>query len=152
MFKQANCIERIHLQYCKKLLGVKKTTQNDFVYGEFGRIDYKTKRYLLIIKYWFKILNSHEIKYIKLVYKLMLSDIEVNPNVTNWASLVRDILVSLGFNEVWLQQGVGNYSRFISLFKQRLNDNFIQNWHARIDNSTRALFYKYIATFGFNHI
>ena len=148
-FKQANCIERIHLQYCKKLLGVKKTTQNDFVYGEFGRTDYKTKRYLLIIKYWFKILNSHETKYIKLVYKLMLSDIEAHPNVTNWASLVRDILLSLGFYEVWLQQGVGNSSKFISLFKQRLNDNFIQNWNARIDNSTRALFYKSVATFQF---
>ena len=32
-FIQANSIERVHLQFCKKLLGVKKTTQNDFVYG-----------------------------------------------------------------------------------------------------------------------
>ena len=49
-FKQANCIESIHLQYlhCKKLLEITKTTRNDSVYGEFGRTDYKTKRYLLI--------------------------------------------------------------------------------------------------------
>ena len=79
----------------------------------------------------------------------MLSDIEAHPNVTNWASLVRDILLSLDFYEVWLQQGVGNSSRFISLCKQHLNDNFIQNWHARIDNSTRALFYKSVAIFQF---
>ena len=65
------------------------------------------------------------------------------------SSLVRDILLSLGFYEVWLQQGVKNYSKFISLLKQRLNDNFIQNWHARIDNSTRALFYKSVAIFQF---
>ena len=26
--------ERIHLQFCKKLLGVKISTQNDFAYGE----------------------------------------------------------------------------------------------------------------------
>ena len=30
-FKQSNAIERVHLQFCKRLLGVKKTTQNDFV-------------------------------------------------------------------------------------------------------------------------
>ena len=27
-------VETVHLQYCKKMLGVKQSTQNDFVYGE----------------------------------------------------------------------------------------------------------------------
>ena len=148
-FKQANCIERVHLQYCKKLLGVKKNTQNDFVYEEFGRTDFRMRRYLLIIKYWFKILYSREIKYIKLIYKLMLNDIDTHPTVINWASLVRDILLPLGFYEVWLQQGVGDYLKFLSLFKQRLQDTFIQNWQSRINNSSRALFYRTIATFQF---
>jgi len=30
VFIQGNAIERIHLQFCKKILGVKRTTQNDF--------------------------------------------------------------------------------------------------------------------------
>ena len=51
---QANSIERVHLQFCKRLLGVKKTTQNDFVYGELVRTNYITRRYLIIVKYWFK--------------------------------------------------------------------------------------------------
>ena len=50
-FSQANVIERVHLQYCKRLLGVKKTTQNDFIYGELGRTSCIIKRYVLIIKY-----------------------------------------------------------------------------------------------------
>ena len=33
-FAQGTCIERVHLQCCKRLLGFKKCTQNDFVYGE----------------------------------------------------------------------------------------------------------------------
>ena len=45
-FCQANAIERVYMQFCKKLLGVKKTTQNDFVYGELGRENYATKRVL----------------------------------------------------------------------------------------------------------
>ena len=36
-FFKGSAVERVHLQFCKRLLGVKKTTQNDFVYGEFGR-------------------------------------------------------------------------------------------------------------------
>ena len=36
-FAKAAHIERVHLQFCKKLLSVKQCTQNDFVYGELGR-------------------------------------------------------------------------------------------------------------------
>ena len=56
-FCQANAIERVHTQFCKKILGVKKTTQNDFVYGELGRVNYATKRLFIIVKYWFKNFN-----------------------------------------------------------------------------------------------
>ena len=139
----------MHLQFCKKLLGVKKTTQNDFVYGELGRTTCSTKRYSMIVKYWFKILAAQESKYIKLIYNLMLQDIELEPNKINWASLVRHLLMSLGFYNVWLNQGVGNKNVFISLFKQRLTDTFIQNWQSRLNNSTRAIFYKAIAIFRF---
>ena len=70
-FCQANAIERVHMQFCKKLLGVKKTTQNDFVYGELGRVSYVTKRHLQIIKYCFKVLTAPENKYIKLIYRMI---------------------------------------------------------------------------------
>ena len=44
-FFQATHIESVHLQFCKRLLGVKRTTQNNFVYGEFGRINFQTRRF-----------------------------------------------------------------------------------------------------------
>ena len=70
----------------------------------------------------------------------MLRDIELLPNKVNWASLVRHLFCSLGFYEVWVQQGVGDNSKFVSVLKQSLNDNFIQNWRARLDESSRAIF------------
>ena len=112
------------------------------MYGELGRTTLRTKRYVSIIKYWFKILTSSENKYIYITYKIMLNDLEQRPNTTNWASLVKDLLSSLGFNEVWLQQGAGNYNVFMSVLKQRLTDTFIQNWHIRLNESTRAVFYR----------
>ena len=45
-FIPANSIERVHMQFCKRLLGVKKNTQNDFVYGELGRTNCRSKRHL----------------------------------------------------------------------------------------------------------
>ena len=120
-------MERVHLQFCKRLMGVKKTTQNDFIYGELGRTNFLIRRYLLIIKYWFKILSAGENKYVKLIYRLMLNDIDTRANTVNWASLLRNLLSSLGFHAVWVNKGVGNYNAFIASLKQRLTDtvNFI---------------------------
>ena len=78
-FYKSPSIETVHLQFCKKILGVKQSTQNDFVYGELGRIDYQSRRYLAIIKYWFKVVSCDENKYIKQVYNMMLNDLTLQP-------------------------------------------------------------------------
>ena len=78
---------------------------------------------------------------------MMINDIEMNPNKVNWASLVKHLLASLGFYNVWLNQSVGNDNYFVEIIRQRLSDNFIQNWSGRLENSTRASLYKNIAEF-----
>ena len=133
-FKQANVIERVHLQFYKRLLGVKKSTQNDFVYGELGRTTLITKRFVSIIKYWFKILRSSENKYINFTYKIMFSDLERQPNATSWASLVKNLLFSLGFNEVWMQQGVCNYTM----------QNIFSNYFVWVSQSTSDLTFYFL--------
>ena len=66
---------------------------------------------------------ASENKYIRLVYKIMVNEPERQPNTTNWASLVRHLLLPLGFYEV--TKGVENFNIFISLLKPRLTDTFI---------------------------
>ena len=67
------------------------------------------------MKFWLKLLGANERKYINVVYKLMLSDLTLHPNKTNWASLMRDTLSRLGFYHVWLEQGVANPKVFLSI-------------------------------------
>ena len=142
-------VERVHLQFCKTMLGVKRTTQNDFVYGELERCDLRTQRLVSIIKYWFKILMSDDNKYIKGVYTMMLHDLDIKPNKQNWAASVKQLLQSLGFNYVWQYQGVGNINRFLLLLRQRLTDNFIQQWNNRLENSSRARTYSLFHDFSY---
>lgn len=78
---------------------------------------------------------------------MMLDNLDMYPNKVNWAYLVRDLLSRMGFNDVWLNQGDGNLDVFLSLFKQRLTDNFVQNWHERLSISSRANFYITVADF-----
>ncbi|MCG8046233.1 MAG: reverse transcriptase family protein, partial [Candidatus Thiodiazotropha endolucinida] len=140
-FYKSPSIETVHLQFCKKLLGVKQSTQNDFIYGELGRISYQSQRYLNIIKYWFKVVTSVDNKYIKHIYNLMLADLDAHPLKSNWASSVKELLCRLGFGEVWDYQGVGNISAFLKQFKQRVRDIFVQEWHSRLETSSRARCY-----------
>lgn len=149
-FTKALQIERIHTLFCKSILYVKTSTQNDFIYGELGRTDLYSQRIFRIIKYWLKVTSSIERKYIKLIYLQMLSDIDKKPRVINWASQVRDVLGNLGFFEVWLAQGVGNQTLFLSKLKQRISDVFIQEWTSRINLSSRARFYRVFAKFEYS--
>ena len=57
VFDHGKAIERVHLQFCKQLLKVKRPTQNEFVYGKLGRIDFQCMRYFNIIRYWVKLLQ-----------------------------------------------------------------------------------------------
>ena len=47
-FHAAKSIETQHMQFCKRMIGVKQSTQNDFVYGESGRIDYQATDTLIL--------------------------------------------------------------------------------------------------------
>ena len=84
-----------------------------------------------------------------MVYELLRSDNDRNPNIKNWCSSVKSLLCTLGFADAWLFQGVGNDTTFMSLVKQRLNDQFVQNWYSRLSTSSRAAFYRSIASFQF---
>ena len=135
------------MKFCKRMLGVKQSTQNDFIYGELGRIDYQGQRYINIVKYWLKIVHTYERKYIKCTYTMMLNDIELNPNKHYWASLVKHLLSRRGILEVWIAQGMGNINNFLHIFKVRIKGIFIRDWNARLENSTRAIFYINILNF-----
>ena len=110
------------MQFCKRLLGVKKCTQNDFVYGELGRCPMRNYRMYNIVKYWTKIILCDNKRYIKIVYNMLCEDILDRPTCKNWCSLLRDMLFTLGFADVWYSHNVGNVKLFLMSVKQRLKD------------------------------
>ena len=81
----------------KKLLGVKKSTQNDFLYGEFGSDLLKNDYFRMIINYRFKILESEQIKYIRYAYQLMMTDIEIKPDCVKLGIKVKRSFVKSWF-------------------------------------------------------
>ena len=47
---------------------------------------------------------------IQKIYKIMLLTITADNTIVNWAALVKNMLLNLGFGYAWIQQGVANRS------------------------------------------
>jgi hypothetical protein len=140
-FTKSREIERIHLKFCKSLLGVKTSTCNMGVYGELGRVPLYISRYVRIIKYWCKIVQSGNI-IIQRLYETML-DHDNNAIVKTWAHNVKTLLDINGFAYVWCNPHSVNMSTFHLLFKQRLVDAFIQDWNSKICNASSLTYYRH---------
>ena len=60
-------------------------------------------------------------------------DFKSNPDKKKWRSRLYGLLCTLGFNNAWLFQDIGDSVLFLSLVKQRLEDQFIHNWNGRLE-------------------
>ena len=140
-------IERVHLKFCKSILKVRTSTSTMGVYGELGRYPLYITRYLRILKYWIKLLNTENI-ILKYVYKMCLE--ECNNGKNNWLYNVKDLLVKNGFAYIWDQQNIMNVNVFINAFQQRLLDNFYQCWYSEKENSAVLELYNNVkVSFGY---
>ena len=139
-FHGAPDIERLHTQFCRSILGVKKSTNLAALYSELGRKPLIVFRKLRILKYWWKIIESDD-TLIKNVYNLLYDDVlnERNYNASNWAYQVKNILESLGFAYTWNNQALDNLT--FHEIKQRLFDQANQDLMRSINTSTKLQSY-----------
>ena len=61
-----------------------------------------------------------------------------------WCSKIRHLLCIYGCNDMWESQGVANDKVFLGLFKQRIKDCYMQEWHNAIEPSGKLHIYSNI--------
>jgi len=76
-------------------------------------------RYCIRIKYWVKIVHGDDNKYVKKGYNMFKYGFESHPDKKNWCSLLYGLLCTLGFNDAWLFQDIGDSVLFLSLVIKR---------------------------------
>lgn len=123
-------IEKVHTLACKRFLSVPLKVSNKLVYGEVGRYPLYINSAVRCIKYWLKLLKLDISRIPRQAY-LMLKNLDERGKIC-WATYVKNTLFCMGFGYVWLQQGVGCERTFISLFKQRMSDVYVQEWNGSI--------------------
>ena len=104
-------IELIHCKFMRKILGVKKSTNLDGLYGELGRYPMEINRKLLTMKFWIKIMEKPESSMVKKIYLMLKRDADAdnNYNNLNWAYHVKQTLNEIGMTNLWLSQNGSNF-------------------------------------------
>ena len=111
-------LELIHCKFLRRILCVKKSTNLDGLYGETGRYPLSVHCKIMIFKYWIKILKQQEHSFIKLLYKPMKNDCDLNITYSgkNWAYQIKTLLNELGLTCIWNHQDDWNVN--INTIKQ----------------------------------
>lgn len=140
-FGNLGVIEKVHLRFCKLISSLKQTTPNFIVYGELGRYPLSIIIKTRIVKYWTQLLTGKQTKYCVILYKLLLTKC-FNSGIT--------IFDECGMSNVFASQYFPNINWLVKSIKQRMLDEFLQNWQSSCNNSTKAFNYRLIVDFDFN--
>ena len=144
-YHEGKDIEIIHTKFCRKVLGVKVSTNRECLYGELGRYPMYVQRKFIMIKYWLKILNLPPNSRVFSVYCMLRSDADNqnNYNGSNWAWYIKRLLDEIEMSNVLLNQR--NINVNFQIIKQRIFDIYKQGWYTNISSSSR--FTSYISSF-----
>ena len=99
-------IERVHMKFCKPVLGVAHSTSNAAVLGECRPYPLCVVYYRKCVTFWLKILSMNEPRLTKDCY-MECKYLDLNGRQT-WCTKIKDLLSRYGYADVWLNQGVAN--------------------------------------------
>ncbi len=136
-------IDKLHIRFCKYVLGVKHQTPNYAVYGELGRYPISVLCKERAIKYWLK-LNKNFNSPTFYFYTEQLN----SSNNSNWAHTMKNFIDKLGFS--YLCENFDIEMICFPSLKQRNRDQFVQKWSETIRDMPKLNYYnRFKVTFGF---
>ena len=139
-FENITEIERVHLNFCKRILRIRQTTPNFMVYGELGRFPLSVHIRCRMISFWCKLQSENKLA--SKLYHLLIYLKNFKGCKFRWLDCIENICNSTGNNFLLIPSQQDINSSFIKLsIKKTLQDQFIQSWSADILNSSRGKFY-----------
>ena len=133
--------ERLLLKFCKSLLHVKSSTPSCMVYGELGCYPLSVEIRARVLSFWSKLLEPNDKvcnKLYSVLYHLHVLGMYTSP----WLKYVMKALDDLGLTYVWNEQYVHNDRQFNMLVKERVKDQYRQEWHETVFNMSKCYNYR----------
>jgi hypothetical protein len=129
--------EKVHLQYCRSILGVHKKSMKLPVLAELGRFPISFIAIYQVISFWLHVINSNEQSYVHQIYTNLCNEKKSN----KWICFVKEMLKDLGLQHVWINQGTFNVKRLKYAAQNILESKYISFWKQKKKESNRLKFY-----------
>ena len=126
-----NLYEKVHHDFCKKALNISKYASNIAVKSELGRYPVSHVANSLAIKYWLRLNAGTANTLLNEAYYVC------HQNKYDFEQGIQHMLCKNGFGDVYSNPSSVNYNVFHKTFRQRLNDQFLQDWNTKLYNSNR---------------
>ena len=141
---KAHDVEKVHLDFCKNILGVTRRTNNVMVYIETGRLPLRFVRLIRMFKFWFKLLTSENC-ILREIYSAMLIECEnPTPPRNNWLFNIKEELSRLGLAYLWHEQAILSSDVHFPVIRQRIIDHCVQSLFADMCVSQKCVVYKHL--------
>lgn len=136
-------IEKVHLKFCRYLLGVHRKSVNAAVRAELGRRPLLLELLSHSAKYWLQLCKASPESFAKKAYaeNLMLiypTDIS-SQGRQNWASLLKNMLRNTSLQHVWDNQGSRHQHKIVKLFKKSMNNVYDTAWEKDLSRADAKL-------------
>jgi hypothetical protein len=136
-------IDQFQLKFYKLILRLKQSTPNCMLYGELGVLPLSIHVKAHILCYWNRILNAKPEKICHILYNVSYKLYSDDNNVKlPWINYVHNLLDSLGMSNYWMYNIPSSQQLFKNIVKTRLRDQYLQQWHSFVAESSKSLNYR----------
>ena len=144
-------IERVQLKFLKMILNMKKSTPSYMVYGECGAYPLKIDIQARLISFWSNLIEFNSSRLSTMVYSVLHILFEQRKCKSKWLENIKNLVMSNGYANIWLSQTCNNKNWFRLSFKQKLKDQYLQQWNSLVNASSSGINYRIFKNcFGIN--
>ena len=119
--REQNDLEKIHLSYLKNMLGVRRQTPTQAIYGDTSHFPLLLKQQVQTLKYWARLIALPDNHILKNAYNCSLGLDSIG--IKNWTTHVKTLTFNLNLGS----QTIERRCRFINNVKQQTEDKFIDD-------------------------
>ena len=141
-YENNNVIESLHLEFCKYIMKVKKSTHNSIVYGELGRVPLQVFINARMIGFWQKIVSGKKEKISRMLYDIVFNLHKEDVFHSDWLLYIKDTLDKNGLLNYWNDQYAPKNVCLSKKVKNTCKDAFISEWKSSIFYSPKCINYR----------
>ena len=130
--------EKLHLHFCRNILGVSNKISVVATLGELGSYPLMIKSFSQMVKYWHHI--KTEVDSNSLVYKIL--SFMVNKERLgqhNWMSTIKFMLCYCGMEDVWLNPNIIKNESLATKCNIILRDKFVEYWSSLLRSQQSSM-------------